>query len=65
MPAEEIKAIAKLPLSVLALIQAREAGKKLQVETVPAEFEIREYCGIRHYNGSSAYLCSSKARKSL
>lgn len=41
----------RLPLSVEELEQARREGRKLQIEKVPCQFEIPDYCPIRHRNG--------------
>ncbi|OAR01175.1 hypothetical protein LLEC1_04385 [Akanthomyces lecanii] len=50
-PEKEKKPVATLPLSVSQLISARTHGKQLQIEAVPAHFDIQDYCPIRHRTG--------------
>lgn len=40
-----------LPLTVSGLVHARNTGRKLQIEQVPEQFDIPDYCPIRHRNG--------------
>lgn len=43
--------VAMLPLSASELSSARNHGDQLQIQDIPAHFDIQDYCPIRHRNG--------------
>ncbi|KAJ4164639.1 hypothetical protein LMH87_006302 [Akanthomyces muscarius] len=51
MPGNGKSFVAMLPLSVSELTSARNHGKELQIQDIPAHFDIQDYCPIRHRNG--------------